>query len=149
MNLIDVKDGSLLSVAAGEPARAWDIQTGRLIGEFGTPVDTSLDGNWVGATFHPTEPILYAEVDADQIGIFTLDSDELMEIARSRLSRDLTEEECQLYLRRTLRRGRITKFPCQSASRRVSCSSFQDAFGREMLRNSPRRTATNQYPRRP
>jgi hypothetical protein len=37
----------------------------------------------------------------DQIGIFTLDPDELMEIARSRLSRTLTEEECQLYLRRS------------------------------------------------
>jgi WD40 repeat protein len=101
MVLIDIKDGSLLSVAAGEPARAWDIQTGRLIGEFGTPVDTSIDGNWVGATFHPTEPILYAEVAADLIGIFTLDPDELMEIAQARLSRGLIDEECQLYLRRS------------------------------------------------
>jgi hypothetical protein len=54
----------------------------------------------IDAAFHPTEAILYAEVNADLIGIFTLDPDELVEIARSRLSRGLIEEECQLYLRR-------------------------------------------------
>jgi WD40 repeat protein len=91
-------DGSLiLTVAQGEPAKVWDLETGALVGEFGTPAE----GDFVAAAFHPTEPTLYAEVGADQIGIFTLDVDELMEIARSRLSRDLTEEECQLYLRRS------------------------------------------------
>jgi hypothetical protein len=101
MYLGDSKDGSqIMSVAAGEPARVWDLTTGALVGEFGTPVDSSVDGSWVGAAFHPTEPRLYAEVEADVIGIFTLDVDELMEIAQDRLSRDLTEEECQLFLRR-------------------------------------------------
>jgi hypothetical protein len=79
----------------------WDLRTGTLVGEFGVGESGTADGDWIGATFHPTEPRLYAEVDADVIGIFTLDVDELMEIARSRLSRDLTEEECQLYLRRS------------------------------------------------
>jgi WD40 repeat protein len=91
-------DGSLiLTVAQGEPAKVWDLETEALVGEFGTPVE----GDFVAAAFHPTEPRLYAEVGAYQIGIFTLDVDELMEIARSRLSRDLTEEECELYLRRS------------------------------------------------
>jgi WD40 repeat protein len=95
MSLVDSKDGSqIMSVAAGEPARVWDLDTGALVAEF-----VSADGEWIGATFHPSEPRLFAEVDTDVIGIFTLDADELLEIARSRLSRDLTEEECQLYLR--------------------------------------------------
>jgi WD40 repeat protein len=102
MYLMDSKDGTLiLSVARGDPARVWDLRTGTLVGEFGVGESGTADGDWIGATFHPTEPRLYAEVDADVIGIFTLDVDELMEIARSRLSRDLTEEECQLYLRRS------------------------------------------------
>jgi WD40 repeat protein len=95
--VVDLKDGSLiLTVAREEPIKVWDLGTGELIGEFPTRVET----RFVPAAFHPTEPRLYVEVDVDQIGIFTLDVDELMEIARSHLSRDLTEEECQLYLRR-------------------------------------------------
>jgi WD40 repeat protein len=91
-------EGSLiLTVARGEPAKVWDLETGALVGEFGTPVE----GDFVAAAFHPTEPRVYAEVGAYQIGIFTLDVDELIEISRSRLSRDLTEEECELYLRRS------------------------------------------------
>ena len=98
MLLVDIKDGSrILSIAREEPARAWDLESGQMVGEFGT----SIEGEFVAASFHPTEPRLYAEVGADQIGIFTLDADELLEIARSRLSRGLTEEECQLYLRRS------------------------------------------------
>ena len=96
--VVDLKDGSLiLTVAREEPIKVWDLGTGELIGEFRTRVE----GHYVAAAFHPIEPRLYVEVDVDQIGIFTLDPDELMEIARSRLSRDLTDEECQLYLRRS------------------------------------------------
>jgi hypothetical protein len=95
MWLVDLKDGRILSAAIGEPAKVWDLATGTLVGEYGT------SGDIVAAAFHPTEPILYAAVGDDQVGIFTLDADELMEIARSRLSRDLEEDECQLYLRRS------------------------------------------------
>ena len=85
----------LLSASIGEPAKVWDLATKTLIGEFGT------SGDIVAAAFHRTEPILYGAVGNDEIGIFTLNPDELMEIARSRLSRTLAEEECQLYLRRS------------------------------------------------
>jgi hypothetical protein len=60
-----------------------------------------VEEDFVAAPFHPIEPRLYGEVGADQIGIVTLDVDELMEIARSRLSRDLTEQESQFYSRRS------------------------------------------------
>ncbi|MEX2623927.1 MAG: WD40 repeat domain-containing protein [Acidimicrobiia bacterium] len=102
MVLADLKDGSLLlTQSREEPAKVWDLETGALLGEFGTPVD----GDFVAAAFHPTERRLYAEVGADLIGIFTLDPEELIEIARSRLSRELIEEECQLYLRRSCEGG--------------------------------------------
>ena len=97
MILADLKGSLLLTTAVGEPAKVWDLATEEFLGEFGTPVD----GEFVATAFHPTEPRLYAGVGADQIGIFTLDADELSEIARSRLSRGLTDEECQLYLRRS------------------------------------------------
>ena len=97
MILADLKGSLLLTTALGEPAKVWDFETGAFLGEFGTPVD----GEFVATAFHPTATRLYAGVGADQIGIFTLDPDELSEIARSRLSRSLTEEECQLYLRRS------------------------------------------------
>jgi hypothetical protein len=102
MYVADLKDGSqILSVARGEPSKVWDLETGELVGEFGR----SVGGDFVAAAFHPTESRLYVEVDADLIGIFTLDPDELIQIAGSRLSRDLTEEECQLYLRRSCEGG--------------------------------------------
>jgi WD40 repeat protein len=98
MLVADLKDGSMvLTTSLGEPAKVWDVKTGALLGEFGT----SVDGEFVATAFHPTEPKLYAGVGADLIGIFTLDINKLIEIARSRLSRDLTAEECQLYLRRS------------------------------------------------
>ena len=95
--VVDLKDGLILTVAREEPIKVWDLETGTLVGEYGTPAERE----FVAAAFHPTEPRLYAEVDADLIGIFTTDPDKLIEIARSRLSRDLTEEECQLYLRQS------------------------------------------------
>lgn len=87
-------DGSMiLSRAQDEPRRLWDLRTGEKIGEFET------EGFKFGA-FHPTEPRLYVALPDDLIGVFVLDTDHLVEIARSRLTRGLTEEECQTYLRR-------------------------------------------------
>jgi WD40 repeat protein len=101
--VVDLKDGSIITVTKeeGEPTKVWNLETGALVGEFAT----AGEGEFVAAAFHPTESKLYADVGADQIGIFTLDVDELMEIARDHLSRDLTEEECQLYLRRSCEGG--------------------------------------------
>lgn len=87
-------DGStLLTKAHDEPVKAWNLASGEKLGEFGIP---STDR--VGAAFHPTNPWIYVALPGGRIGIYTLDTDELMEIARSRLSRDLTDEECQAYL---------------------------------------------------
>ena len=87
-------DGSkIFSRSHDEPLKVWDLETGEKLGEFGAT-------DRMGAAFHPTKPWLYVALPDDQIGVYTLDTDELMEIARSRLTRDLTDEECQAYLRR-------------------------------------------------
>jgi WD40 repeat protein len=87
-------DGSkIFSRSHDEPLKVWDLETGEKLGEFGGT-------ERMGAAFHPTKPWLYVALPDDQIGVYTLDTDELMEIARSRLTRDLTDEECQAYLRR-------------------------------------------------
>ncbi|MDH3499659.1 MAG: hypothetical protein OEM97_06025, partial [Acidimicrobiia bacterium] len=74
------------------PAKLWDLETGRPLGEFGTTERTAI-------AFHPTEPWLYT-AEGDTVTIHTLDIDELIEIANSRLTRDMTDDECQRYLRR-------------------------------------------------
>ena len=50
-------------------------------------------------------------VGDSQIAIYTLDTDELVEIARSRLTRGFTEEECQLYLQRACNDDSVTTGP--------------------------------------
>ena len=88
-------DGSVfLSRALDEPLELWHLETGEKLGEFGTTDEM------VGA-FHPTEPLLYVPLPGGEIGVYALDVDDLVELAEVRLTRDLREEECQLYLRRS------------------------------------------------
>jgi DNA-binding SARP family transcriptional activator/WD40 repeat protein/serine/threonine protein kinase len=88
-------DGSVfLSRAHDEPLKSWDMETGEKLGEFGTTDEL------VGAV-HPTEPLLYVPLPGGEIGVYTLDTDDLMEVTEARLTRDFSEEECQLYLRRS------------------------------------------------
>jgi len=91
-------DGSMFfSTSWDEPGRVWDLETGDPIGEFGTSERTAL-------AFHPTEPWLYVG-EGDRITIHTLDVDDLVEIARLRLTRDMTDEECRQHLRRSCAGG--------------------------------------------
>ena len=89
----------LFSRAWDEPVRLWDLETGESLGEFGA-LDPA-NKYPPAAAFHPTKPWLYASVGDSQIAIYTLDTDELVEIARSRITRNFTEDECQLYLERS------------------------------------------------
>jgi WD40 repeat protein len=86
-------DGTkVFSRSHDELLKVWDLATGEELGEFGTT-------DRMGAAFHPTKPWLFVALPDDQIGVYTLDTDELMEIARSRLTREMTDEECEAYLR--------------------------------------------------
>lgn len=80
--------------AFGEPLRLWDLETGRLLGEFGGSVDA--DEAHYG-DFHPTLPHLLVVSPPNEVRVFTLDIQDLAAIARSRLTREMTEEECQQY----------------------------------------------------
>jgi hypothetical protein len=68
------------------------------LGEFGGRIDAASphDGG-----FHPTRPWLLVTTPPNQVRIHTLDIDELIRIARDGLSRDMTEDECQQYFRRS------------------------------------------------
>ena len=88
----------IFSRAWGEPVKLWDLETGEALGEFG--VMDHANQYPPAAAFHPTEPWLYATVGEGEIAIYTVDTDDLIEIARARLTRGLTEDECQLYLGR-------------------------------------------------
>jgi hypothetical protein len=73
------------------PDECRDIATGTFLGEIGT------DGSSAVA-FHPTEPWLHISTGTKITG-HTIDVDALIELGRSRLTRDMTDEECELYLR--------------------------------------------------
>ena len=100
LSLVVSPDGSMaFSRNWDDPVKLWDLESGEALGEFG--VDDPEFDYPPAAAFHPTEPWLYATVGEGKIAIYTLDIDELMEMARSRLTRGFTEEECQLYLERS------------------------------------------------
>ena len=52
-----------------------------------------------GSAVDPAERhLLVTPTDGPDVYVMTVDVDELLEIARSRVTRDLTDEECQTYL---------------------------------------------------
>ena len=92
-------DGSMaFSSTRNEPLKLWSLESGQLLGEFGGLPEQGWRN--VGA-FHPTLPQLMVASPPNLMRLHTLDVDALVGIAQSRLTRDLTDEECRLYLRRT------------------------------------------------
>ena len=88
----------VLTSAWSEPLKLWDLKTGESLGQFGGV----LEGRAAhGGDFHPTLPRIVVTTPPGQVRIHTLDDDELIEIARSRITRELSEGECQQYLRRS------------------------------------------------
>ena len=87
-------DGKLIATASYDGiAKLWDAETGLEL--------TTLYGHNSGVAdveFSPDGKLLYtASVDGTN-RVFLLDIDELMALARSRLTRGFTEEECQRFL---------------------------------------------------
>jgi WD40 repeat protein len=86
------QDGTRLASAGFDGfAKVWDVQTGQevatLYGTSGNVFGVSFDGNHL------------ATAGGDGTArIYTLDTTELVDLAHSRLTRGLTEEECQKYL---------------------------------------------------
>jgi len=81
--------------ATDEPLRLRDLTTEVLLGTFGVG---GLNGFHLG-DFHPTEPWLLVTAPPNIVRTDTLDIDELIEIAESKLSRPMTYDECRQYFR--------------------------------------------------
>jgi len=91
------EDSTLIAIGAlgGGLVKVLDPRTGNLLQEFDT--GTFFDRQWVA--FHPTEPHIYTIGPNNTVRVYTHDVDELLAIARSRLTREMSDEECQQYFR--------------------------------------------------
>ncbi|MDH5505156.1 MAG: WD40 repeat domain-containing protein, partial [Acidimicrobiia bacterium] len=93
--LVVSPDGRMVATAPwNEPAKIWDLQTGALIDQIGD----KLSEQWrYELAFHPTLPQLMVLWPGGDVRIVTFASDELADIARSRLTRVMTDGECRQY----------------------------------------------------
>ncbi len=88
-------DNSMIATAElGGQVRVWDPTTGAMLQEF----DSRYDADNQFLSFHPTDPHIYTLGLNDTVRVYTHDVDELIAIAQSRLTRGMTEHECQQYL---------------------------------------------------
>lgn len=83
---------AIASITWNEPAKVWDVRTGALLHEFGSPDPSDL----IVAAFDPTQPHI-AVASGSVVRVHTLDSAELLSIAESRLTREMTNGECLTY----------------------------------------------------
>ncbi len=95
INAIDIDAVSGIFATGGRDGviRVWDLETGDhlyKLADLGAEIE-SLSFGFAGS--------MLAATTADVIKVYTLDLEDLIEVARSRLLRDLTDEECLQYLR--------------------------------------------------
>ncbi|MEN8041579.1 MAG: BTAD domain-containing putative transcriptional regulator [Actinomycetota bacterium] len=94
--LVPSRDGSLMLTTGGnvEPAKVWNVADGSLV----TAFRYGLTGSSARGAFHSGGGRVMLLSDGGTLLTFTLDTDELLDIARDRLTRDFTESECQRFL---------------------------------------------------
>ncbi|HEX6299748.1 MAG TPA: BTAD domain-containing putative transcriptional regulator [Acidimicrobiia bacterium] len=91
-------DGSMLaSVGFDGLARVWDLDTGALLHDI--QVSDNDRGQAIG--FANDDKHLLVSVAGGPLAIYTLDAAELLQIARSRVSRGFTDTECDQYFGNT------------------------------------------------
>jgi serine/threonine protein kinase/DNA-binding SARP family transcriptional activator/WD40 repeat protein len=95
-NLRDVDvspDGRLIASSDSTGlVRIWEVSTGEALQ--GIPFEQTVEN----VEFVDERHLLVTETDGPAAYVMTVDVDELLEIARSRVTRDLTDEECRTYL---------------------------------------------------
>jgi len=103
-DMVFSRDGSRLANTTvderGYALRLWEWPAGvetLKLRDSGLRVALSPDGRLV-ATVRPRQPVPFVHV-------WALDPELLLRIARSRVTRSLTEEECRRYLQRSCRQG--------------------------------------------
>ncbi|HSM70397.1 MAG TPA: BTAD domain-containing putative transcriptional regulator [Anaerolineales bacterium] len=84
-------DGSMLATANSNGVILWDANTGNEL------LRLTNNGRFGGVKFSPDGTRL-AATDGVMVRIYLLNVEELIELAKSRLTRSLTTEECQQYL---------------------------------------------------
>jgi WD40 repeat protein len=91
---VDVSPDSRLIASSDSNGlvRIWDLSTGEPLQ--GIP----LEGQAQNVEFVDERHLLVTPNEGPDVYIMTVDVDELLEIARSRVTRDLTDEECRTYL---------------------------------------------------
>ena len=89
---ISPDDRIIATTAWDQKVKLWDLASGDQLGEFGSDNPDAI-------AFHPTEPWLYVASGAT-VSVYTLDLDELIGIAEAHITRQMTEDECRLYLHR-------------------------------------------------
>lgn len=72
--------------------RIWRTEDGQLVADLG-----ETEANLPGFGFHPNGRHFIAEGPDGTLRIYTLDHDELVQIAKTRLTRGFTEDECAAY----------------------------------------------------
>ena len=84
--------GSIVTTGSDGFVRLWNAGDGRLLQEI------SLGEDWAKAVAFADDRHILIGTSSGLVASLTLDVDELVEIGRSRVTRTLTEQECQTYL---------------------------------------------------
>ena len=88
------QDGRRLATASFDKyAKLWDVASGQEMATF-----YGNGGNVFGVALSPDETHLATAGGDSAVRLYTLDADELVELAHARVQRSLTDEECQRYL---------------------------------------------------
>lgn len=88
-------DGKTIATASFDgTVKIWNAQTGQELLSLKAPSSVA----FANVDFSPDGRLLFASTDDGTVRIFLLPVDELIELARGRVTRDLTDAECRQYL---------------------------------------------------